>query len=153
MYSNCRYWGLCGGHNAENGTHHFVLSAVKTGQDVKCTVYTTHVLDVIYMCTEAEFLDEIQTKILRVFPLIFPVTSTALLFLQTHAACYSLYSSSTGQYKGERRKTWYYRKTYPLPYGFRTPYRNLKPENSQDFGQKPQQNCTSMNSACVTSVF
>jgi hypothetical protein len=26
-------------------------------------------------------------------------------------------------------------------------YRNLKSENSQDYGQKPQRNCTSMNSA------
>jgi hypothetical protein len=25
------------------------------------------------------------------------------------------------------------RKPYPLPYGFRNPYRNLKSENSQDY--------------------
>jgi hypothetical protein len=36
------------------------------------------------------------------------------------------------------------RKPYPLPYGLRNPYRNLKSENSQDFAQK---NCTFMNSA------
>ncbi len=29
----------------------------------------------------------------------------------------------------------------------RTPYRNLKSENSQDYAQKPQQNCTFMNLA------
>jgi hypothetical protein len=27
-------------------------------------------------------------------------------------------------------------KLYPLPYGLRNPYRNLKSENSQDYGQK-----------------
>jgi hypothetical protein len=30
---------------------------------------------------------------------------------------------------------------------FKNPYRNLKSENSQDYAQKPQQNCTIMNSA------
>ncbi len=39
------------------------------------------------------------------------------------------------------------RKPYPLPYGLRNPYRNLKSENSQDYAQKPQQNWTFMNSA------
>ncbi len=30
------------------------------------------------------------------------------------------------------------RKPYPLSYGLRNPYRNLKSENSQDYAQKPQ---------------
>jgi hypothetical protein len=30
------------------------------------------------------------------------------------------------------------RKPYPLPYGLRIPYRNLKPDNSQVYAQKPQ---------------
>jgi hypothetical protein len=30
------------------------------------------------------------------------------------------------------------RKTYPLLYGLRNPYRSLKCENSQDYAQKPQ---------------
>ncbi len=30
------------------------------------------------------------------------------------------------------------RKPYPLPYGLRNPYRNLKSENSQDYAHKPQ---------------
>jgi hypothetical protein len=34
------------------------------------------------------------------------------------------------------------RKSYPLPYGLRNLHRNLKSENSQDYAQKPQQNCT-----------
>jgi hypothetical protein len=44
------------------------------------------------------------------------------------------------------------RKPYPLPYGLRNPYRNLKSENSQGYAQKPQQNCTYMNlaSGCLS---
>jgi hypothetical protein len=30
------------------------------------------------------------------------------------------------------------KKPYPLPYGLRNPYRNLKSENSQDYAKKPQ---------------
>jgi hypothetical protein len=32
------------------------------------------------------------------------------------------------------------RKPYPLPYGLRNQYRNLKSENSQDYAQKTQRN-------------
>jgi hypothetical protein len=39
------------------------------------------------------------------------------------------------------------RKPHPLPYGFRNPYGKLKSDNSQDYAQKPQRNCTLMNSA------
>ena len=35
----------------------------------------------------------------------------------------------------------------PVSYGLRNPYRPLKSENSQDYDQKPQGNCTFMNSA------
>jgi hypothetical protein len=41
------------------------------------------------------------------------------------------------------------RKPYPFPYGSRNPYRNLKSENSQDYSQVPQRNCTFMNPASV----
>jgi hypothetical protein len=34
------------------------------------------------------------------------------------------------------------RKPNPLPYGLRNPYRILKSENSQDYAQKSQRNCT-----------
>jgi hypothetical protein len=37
--------------------------------------------------------------------------------------------------------------TTPLPYGLKSSYRNLMSENSQDHAQKPQRNCTLMNSA------
>ena len=59
--------------------------------------------------TEAEFLDEIQTKVLRVFLLAIhsDLYSFALrfIFLQNHATSYSFYSSATVHCKGERRKT------------------------------------------------
>jgi hypothetical protein len=35
---------------------------------------------------------------------------------------------------------------------YRNPHRNLKTENSQEYDQKPQRNCTFMNSASVRSV-
>ncbi len=41
------------------------------------------------------------------------------------------------------------RKLYPLPYGLRNPDINFKYENSQDYAQKPQRNCTFMKSASV----
>jgi hypothetical protein len=60
--------------------------------------------------TEAEFLEEIQTKVLRVFLLaihsLLYSCALRLLFLQTHATSYSFYNSATVHCKGERRKTW-----------------------------------------------
>ncbi len=67
------------------------------------------------------------------------------IFLQTHATSYDFQSSVTLYCKGHRRKTC--QKPYPLSFGLRNPYRTLKSENSQDYAQKPQRNCTSMNSA------
>jgi hypothetical protein len=40
-----------------------------------------------------------------------------------------------------------------LPYGLGNPYRNLKSENSQNYAQKPQQNCTFMFLASVFAEF
>jgi hypothetical protein len=57
------------------------------------------------------------------------------LFLQTYATSYSFYSSVTVTLKEKGGKP--DRKPYPLPYGLRNPYRNLKSENSQDYAQKP----------------
>ncbi len=42
---------------------------------------------------------------------------------------------------------------YTLPYCIRNPYRDLSFENSQDYAQKPQRNCTFMNSASVHGCF
>jgi len=68
-----------------------------------------HRLNVLRILPEAEFLEDIQTLVLRFFflaiysPLMY---SFALRFLQTHATSYSFYSSVTVNYKGERRKIW-----------------------------------------------
>jgi len=44
------------------------------------------------------------------------------------------------------------RKPYPLPYGLRNPYRNLKSENSQDYAQKPKRNYMFMSISILVSV-
>ncbi len=92
---------------------------------------------------EAEFLDKIQTKDLIVFLRAihshlgsFPLR---FLFLQTHAISYTLQSSVTVQKGGKPEKN-----HIPLPCGLRNLYRN-----SQDYAQKPKQNCKFMNSASV----
>ncbi len=102
--------------------------------------------------TEAEFLDEIQTKDLRVFLLaIFRVTSTTFLFvfLQTHATSCSFYSFSYLLYTVKEKGGKPDRKPYALSYGLRNQCRNLKSENSHNYAQKPQRKCTFMNSASV----
>jgi len=75
---------------------------------------------------EAEFLDVIGTKVLRVFLLAIknPLYSFALifLFLQTHATSYSLYSALFYTVKEKEGKP--DRKPHPLPYGLRNLYRN-----------------------------
>jgi hypothetical protein len=62
------------------------------------------------MRTEAEFSEEIQTKVLRVFlhAIHSHLYSFALRFpfLQTQATSNSFYSSVTVHCKGERRKTY-----------------------------------------------
>jgi hypothetical protein len=49
------------------------------------------------------------------------------LFLQTLRTSYSYYSSVTAIVKKREKNN---RKPYPLPYGLRNSYRNLKSENS-----------------------
>ncbi len=103
-------------------------------------------MDFCWAHTEAEFLDEIQTKVLRVFLLAIHshLYSFALrfLFLQTHATSYNFYSSvtqllSTVKENGREPD----RKPNPLPSWFKKS-RNLKSESPQDYAQKPQRNCT-----------
>jgi hypothetical protein len=83
-------------------------------------------------CPEADFLDEIQTKVLRVFLLAihsnFYSFTLIFIFLLTHATSYSFCKGKGGKPD---------RKPFPLPYGLRNPYRNLQSENSQDYAQKP----------------
>ncbi len=96
-------------------------------------------------------MDEIQTKVLRVILLAVhsQLYSFALrfLFLQAHATSYSFYSQLLYFVKEKGGKP--DGKLYPLPYGIRHSYRYLNFENSQDYVQKPQRNCTFMNSASV----
>ncbi len=69
-------------------------------------------------CTEAAFLDVIETKILTVFLLAIPLEQK---WFEIAFVCNA-----------------------NIVYG------NLKSENSQDYAQKPQRNCTFMNSASVS---
>jgi hypothetical protein len=63
--------------------------------------------------------------------------ATSYVFLQTHATfrISTVKLHYTVNEKGGKPD----RKPYPLPYGFRNLYRNLKSGNSQDYAQKPQQ--------------
>jgi hypothetical protein len=81
---------------------------------------------------EAEFLDEIQTQVLRSSCYSkSPLYSFALrvLFLKAHETSYRFLQSVAVHCKGERRKTLIENHSY----GLRNPYRNLKSENSQDY--------------------
>jgi hypothetical protein len=104
---------------------------------------------------EADFLDEIQTKVYRVFLLAFLFTCTALPWnfyfykLTQPLTVSTVQLLYTVKEKGGKPD----RKPYPRPYGLRNPYRNLKKyENSEDYAQKPQQNCTFMNSVSNQSA-
>jgi hypothetical protein len=92
-------------------------------------------------------LDEIQTKVLRIFLLAIPshLNSFAVIFVVLQTQATSFFSALLYTVKEKEGKP--DRKPHPLPYGLRNPYRNLKSENSQDYVQKPQRNCTFMNPA------
>jgi hypothetical protein len=92
---------------------------------------------------------ECSGKVLRVF--LFVIHSHfALRFicLQTHATSYMqfLQFSFCTLYIKEDNLI---ENHTPLPCCLRSPYRNLNPENCQDYAQKPQRNCTFMNSVHV----
>jgi hypothetical protein len=97
-------------------------------------------------------LGRIQTKVWRVFLLFIHCYLYSfvlrLQFLQTYATFYVFlqFSYWTLQIRKRGKPD---RKTYPLPFGLRNPYRNLKSENSQDYAQKPQRNSTFINSTSV----
>ncbi len=102
-------------------------------------------------CTETEFLDEIQSKVVS---LLFTVTCTALpwdfyFFKLTQPLTVSrVQFLCTVKKKGRKPD----RKPDPLPYGLINSYRNLKSKNSQDYAQKSQRNSTFMNSASVQTI-
>jgi hypothetical protein len=106
-----------------------------------------------FQTTEAEFLDEILTKVFRVFLLAVHshINSFALRFLHYFFKPCNLLRISTVQllYTAKEKRG----KPLPLPYGLRNPSRNLNSENSQDYAQKPQRKlCSFMNSASVHST-
>jgi hypothetical protein len=86
--------------------------------------------------TEAEFLEEIRTKVLRVFLLVILLYCFALriLFLKNHATSYSFC-------KGVKEEKLIENHAYRLTYVLIKPNRHLMSENSQDYAQKPQRNC------------
>jgi hypothetical protein len=79
----------------------------------------------MFASTEAEFLDKIQTKVLRVFLLVIHSHlcsfSLKFLFLQLTQAL-----TVSAKEKGGKPEIY-----TPLPCGLRNPHRNLKSENSQ----------------------
>jgi hypothetical protein len=78
---------------------------------------------------------------------LYKTSSLRLLFLQTHTVS-TVQLLYTAKDKGGKPD----RKPYPLHYGLINPYTNLKSENSQEYAQKHQQNCTFMNSASVKEL-
>jgi len=66
-------------------------------------------------------------------------------YSQVTSTYISIYSNSRNLYKFLHFS--YCIETIPPSHGLKDPYRNLKSENSQDYAQKPQKNCTFMNSA------
>jgi hypothetical protein len=97
------------------------------------------------LCPEAEFLKEIQTKVLRVFLLVIqsPLQLCLEISISSDSHNLSQFLLYTVKEKGGKPD----RKPYPLTNGLRNPYRNLKSEKTQDYAQKPQRNCTFKNSA------
>ncbi len=102
----------------------------------------------MHAISEAEFFDN-PDKSLKIFLLAIQSHlysyASRFLVLQIHATSYSFNSALLYTVKEEGGKP--DRKLHPLPYALRKPYRNLKSENSQDYAQKPQRNCTFMKSA------
>jgi hypothetical protein len=86
-------------------------------------------------------------KCIEFSSLLFTVTSTALPW---DFSFFKLAQPLTVSIKEKGGKP--NRKPHRLPYGLRNPGRNLKSENSQDYAQKPQWNCTFMNSASAKTL-
>jgi hypothetical protein len=100
-----------------------------------CTVYLCAGKLRAYACLpqgrpEAEFLDVIGTKVSEFFSLLFTVTCTNGFYPLPHLnkSCLKLVCNVN------------------------IVYRNLKSEDSQDYAQKPERNCTFMNSASGSSL-
>jgi hypothetical protein len=87
----------------------------------------------------AGFLDEIKTKVLRVFLLAIHrhLHSLALRLyffkLTQHLTVFTGQLLYTVKEKGGKPVI----KSHPLPFVLRNPHKNVKSENSQDYAQKP----------------
>ncbi len=92
-------------------------------------------LNIKSCCTEAELLDEIQTKVLRVFPPCYSQSSLqfSFIFFKLTKPLTVYKSSVTDTIKEKGGKTDRIRHPFPLPCGLRNTNRNLKSENSQDY--------------------
>ncbi len=127
---------------AEN-QHSFSLSSQHPPTVLSHTL-SIHLTTHSSLLSETEFLDEIQTKVLKEFSsLLFTVTPTALswdfyffnlnqppkYFLKFTQPLTYFYSAATVHCKGEGGN--------PLLYGFRNPYRNLMSENSDTLSSSP----------------
>ncbi len=101
---------------------------------VNISTFYLLVLNLFVMTLEAEFFDEIQTKVFEVFLLAIHrhVYRFALRFyffkLTQPFTVFTVQLLYSVKEKGGKSD----RKQYPLPYGLRNPDRNLKSENSQD---------------------
>jgi hypothetical protein len=118
---------------------------------LKCPVFPEDRGITMSLLSWGRILGRSPDKILRVFfhAIHSHLYSFALRFLllPTHEGSnsfpvFTVQSLHTVKQKGGNPD----KQPFPLPYGLRNPYRNLKSENSQDYAQKPQWNCSFMNS-------
>jgi hypothetical protein len=95
-----------------------------------CSVWDGSLFVLIYSCTEAEFWDVLETKVCKSFLLTIHSPPLLTIFIPPPPP-----SSSKSGLK--------------LVCNVNILYGNLKSENSQDYAQKTQRNCTFMNSAAI----
>jgi hypothetical protein len=97
-----------------------------------------------------------QDKSLKSFPLCYSQSTIQLcLEISISSNSHNLYTVSTVQllYTAKENGGKPDKKTIPLSYGLRNPCRNLTSENSQNYAQKPPENCTFLNSAFGFIIF
>ncbi len=129
---NTNWWSFC--------TQILFISRILSFEhSLSCRLWLVHFWSFVSShWPEAKFLDEI----LRVFLLV--IHSHLYSFAwDFHFSKLTQPLTVSVKEKGGKPD----RKPFPLPYGLRNPYRNLQPENYQDYAQKPQLDCTFMNSA------
>ncbi len=89
----------------------FILLSFQANNVIAIELFMIKSSHCFFIISEAEFLDDVQKKALRIFLLaihsLFNGFALRFLFLQTHSTSYtcSYYISVTVHCKGERRKT------------------------------------------------